>query len=67
MIDLTTTDQKKTPFTGKTVEKRNATTGLLLAKWDSITEAAVSENISAAKLRRSIKYSRVINNYYYCF
>ena len=53
--------------TGKRVEKREMKTKSLLGTWDTIAKAAESENISAAKMSRSIKNNVVFNDdYYYC-
>ena len=58
---------KKTSSTGKTVEKREISNNILLGTWETIAKAAQSENISAAKMSRSIKSKTVFNNdYYYC-
>jgi hypothetical protein len=52
--------------TGKKVEKRTTETNELLGSWESIAKAAVSENISSAKLSRSIKQKTPFQDYYYC-
>ena len=58
---------KKTSSTGKAIEKRELKTNLLLGKWDTIAKAANFENISAAKMSRSVKNKIEYNNdYYYC-
>jgi hypothetical protein len=51
--------------TGKKVEKIELSTGYILDTWDSIAKAAVSENISAAKMSRSIKNNVTFNDYFY--
>jgi hypothetical protein len=58
---------KAVSSTGKRVEKREMKTKSLLGTWDTIAKAAESENISAAKMSRSIKNNIVFNDdYYYC-
>jgi hypothetical protein len=57
---------KKTSSTGKVVEKREIRSGILLGKWDTIAKAAISENISAAKMSRNIKNRIEYDDYYYC-
>ena len=51
--------------TGKKVYKREAKTNDLLGTWDTIAKAAESENISAAKMSRSVKNKTVYNDDYY--
>jgi len=51
--------------TGKKVNKIELTTNQLLGTWNSIVKAAESENISAAKMSRSIKNKVIFNNDYY--
>jgi len=51
--------------TGKKVEKRLISNDERIGIWDSIAKAAVEENISAAKMSRSIKNKVVFNNDYY--
>ena len=57
---------KKTSSTGKAVEKRELPSGILLGKWDTISKAAKSENISATKISLSVKNQTKYNDYYYC-
>jgi hypothetical protein len=58
---------KKTSSTGKTVEKREISNNIILGTWETIAKAAQTENISPAKMSRSIKGKTVFNNdYYYC-
>ncbi len=58
---------KKSSSTAKKVQKRNSDTQEVLDNWPTIAKAAESENISAAKMSRSIKNNVVFNNsYYYC-
>jgi hypothetical protein len=58
---------KGTSATGKTVEKRTIRDDYLINKWETIAKAAEAENLSAAKMSRSIKAKTVFNNdYYYC-
>ena len=54
-----------TSSTGKKVEKRLLSTNERIGIWDSIAKAAIAENISAAKMSRSIKNKVVFNNDYY--
>lgn len=56
---------KTTSSTGKKVEKIEYTTGNLLYMWDTIAKAAQDENISPAKMSRSIKNKIIFNNDYY--
>ena len=51
--------------TGKKVYKREKDTHQLLATWDTIAKAAVSECISTAKMSRCVKNKIIINDYYY--
>jgi hypothetical protein len=51
--------------TGKKVEKKLVSTNDILGTWDSIAKAAVAENISAAKMSRSIKNKVIFGDYYY--
>jgi hypothetical protein len=51
--------------TGKKVYKREAKTNELLGTWDTIAKAAESENMSAAKMSRSVKNQTVFNDDYY--
>jgi hypothetical protein len=51
--------------TGKKVYKREAKTNELLSTWDTIAKAAESENISTAKMSRSVKNKIVYNDDYY--
>ena len=57
---------KKTSSTGKTVEKREISNNIILGTWKTIAKAAQSENISAAKMSRSIKNKTLFEDYYYC-
>ena len=56
---------KSTSSTGKKVEKIECSTEQVLCMWDTIAKAAEDENISAAKMSRSIKNKIIINNDYY--
>ena len=56
---------KVTSSTGKKVEKVEKISGLVLNTWDTIAKAAEFENISAAKMSRSIKNNLQFNNDYY--
>lgn len=52
--------------TGKKVYKKEINTNIILATWESISKAAIIENISPAKMSRLIKNKNIINDYYYC-
>jgi hypothetical protein len=56
---------KITSSTGKKVEKIECNTQQVLCIWDTIAKAAEDENISAAKMSRSIKNKIIFNDYYY--
>jgi hypothetical protein len=56
---------KITSSTGKQVEKFELSSGQVLQTWDTIAKAAESENISAAKMSRSIKNKVIFNDYMY--
>ena len=56
---------KTTSSTGKKVEKIEKNTGEILGTWDTIAKAAEAENISAAKMSRSVKNKIVYNEDYY--
>jgi len=56
---------KSTSSTGKKVEKIECNTEQVLRIWDTIAKAAEDENISAAKMSRSIKNKIIFNNDYY--
>jgi len=56
---------KITTSTGKKVEKIEKNTGEILGTWETIAKAAEAENISAAKMSRSIKNKIIYNNDYY--
>ena len=51
--------------TGKKVYKRESKTGELLSTWDTIANAAISENVSKAKMSRLVKSKSVVNDDYY--
>ena len=51
--------------TGKKVYKREEKTNLLLATWDTIAKAAVSEGISTARMSRCVKNKTIVDDYYY--
>jgi hypothetical protein len=51
--------------TGKKVFKRENKTDILLATWDTIAKAALSEGISTAKMSRCVKNKNIINEDYY--
>jgi hypothetical protein len=59
-------NHKATSPSGKTVEKRTIKDDALLQTWETIAKAAISENISASKMSRSIKAKTTHNDYYYC-
>ena len=52
--------------TGKKVYKKEINTNIILATWESISKAAIIENVSTAKMSRLIKNKNIINDYYYC-
>lgn len=56
---------KTTSSTGKSVEKREIKTNVLLGKWETIAKAASAENMSPAKMSRSIKTAVKFNNDYF--
>lgn len=56
---------KITSSTGKQVEKIELKTGSVIGTWDTIAKAAIFENISPAKMSRSIKNKLIFNNDYY--
>ncbi len=56
---------KKTSSTGKSVRKIDCKTKEVLCTWETIAKASVDENVSAAKLSRSIKNKVIFNNDYY--
>jgi len=58
-------EYKKPSTTSKKVYKRETKTNELLGTWDTIAKAAESENISAAKMSRSVKNKTVYNDDYY--
>lgn len=51
--------------TGKVVEKREIKTNELIGTWDSIADAAISENVCAAKMSRYIRDKKQIGDYCY--
>ena len=51
--------------TGKKIYKREAKTDILLGTWDTIANAAILENMSAAKMSRYVKNKNIINNDFY--
>lgn len=57
---------KNTSSLGKTVEKRTTKDNTLLQKWETIAKAASAEQLSPAKMSRSIKNKTIFNDYYYC-
>ena len=56
---------KNTSSTGKKVNKIQVSTGYNLGSWDTIAKAAQIENISPAKMSRSIKAKTVFKEDYY--
>ena len=58
-------NHKITSSTGKTVEKVELISGLVLNTWETIAKASEFENISPAKMSRSIKNNLQFNNDYY--
>ena len=59
-------NHKKTSSTGKKVEKRELKTNNLICKWETIAKASESEQMSAAKMSRSIKNKTIFDDFYYC-
>jgi hypothetical protein len=57
---------KRVSSTGKMVEKRMVGTNDIIGTWESIANAALKEQMCAAKMSRSIKNKVVINECYYC-
>jgi len=57
--------RKTTSVTGKKVQKIDINTKVVLNNWDTIAKAAIHENISAAKMSRSIKNKVVFGDYFY--
>ena len=51
--------------TGKKVYKREDKTDILLATWDTIAKAALSEGISTARMSRCVKNKVIVDDYYY--
>jgi hypothetical protein len=51
--------------TGKVVEKREIKTNELIGTWDSIADAAISENVCAAKMSRYIREKKQIGDYHF--
>jgi hypothetical protein len=51
--------------TGKVVEKREIKTNKLIGTWDSIADAAISENVCAAKMSRYIREKKQIGDYHF--
>ena len=45
--------------------KREEKTDILLATWDTIAKAALSEGISTARMRRCVKNKIIVDDYYY--
>lgn len=58
-------EYKVTSSTGKKVDKVCLKTNQVLNSWTTIAKAAMSENISPAKMSRSIKNKIVYNDYFY--
>jgi len=51
--------------TGKKIEKIEVSSGIVLETWDTISKAAISEGVSAAKMSRSIKNAVIFGDYLY--
>jgi hypothetical protein len=58
-------EYKVTSSTGKKVDKVCLKTKQVLNSWVTIAKAATAENISAAKMSRSIKNKIIYNDYFY--
>jgi len=56
---------KITSSTAKKVEKRDSDNNIV-GKWNSIADAALSENMCAAKMSRAIKNKTIYNECHYC-
>jgi very-short-patch-repair endonuclease len=56
---------KNTSSTGKKVNKIEILTNQIIGSWETIAKAADYENISRAKMSRSIKAKTIFNNDYY--
>ena len=56
---------KTTSATGKTIEKVEAKTGVVLATWSTIAKAADAENMSASKMSLSVKKKTMFGDYFY--
>jgi hypothetical protein len=56
---------KLTSSTGKKVQKIEVNSGQIIGTWETISKAAEFENISPAKMSRSIKNKTIFNNDYY--
>ena len=59
-------EAKLVSSTGKKVQKRKIGTDDILKNWDSIASAALAENLSPAKMSRSVKEKKIYGDYYYC-
>jgi hypothetical protein len=59
-------EAKLVSSTGKKVQKRYIGTDDILKNWDSIASAALAENLSPAKMSRSVKEKKIYGDYYYC-
>jgi hypothetical protein len=58
-------EHKITSSTGKKVNKVCRTTNQIINSWDTIIKAATNENMSAAKMSRSIKNKTENNGFFY--
>jgi hypothetical protein len=58
-------EHKITSSTGKKVNKVCMTTNQIINSWDTIIKAATNENMSAAKMSRSIKNKTENNGFFY--
>jgi hypothetical protein len=65
IVELIEYKPKLISSTGKKVYKREKNTGYYLAKWNTISSAALDEGISTAKMSRYIKNKNIINDYFY--
>jgi hypothetical protein len=62
----TSVEKPKIPSsTGKKVEKRDQDNNIL-GRWDTIAQAALAENMSTAKMSRSVKGKTMYGDCYYC-
>jgi hypothetical protein len=66
MLESEENVHRRTSSTGKNIEKRDIKTNHLIAKWETIAKAAISENMSASKMSRYVKRKIQCGDVYYC-